>query len=115
MTRVRALVLLVLVAGALLVACSNEDSPTLSGDQANDPQLVLGEQVYKDNCARCHGNAGGGGAGPKLADGRVARDFPNPEDQANVVRNGRGSMPAWKSKLSEEQIQAVVRYTREVL
>jgi mono/diheme cytochrome c family protein len=115
MNRLRALVLLVLLTGALLVACSSEDSPQLSGDQADDAQLVLGEQVYQDNCARCHGNAGGGGAGPKLADGRVARNFPDPEDQAQVVRNGRGSMPAWKSKLSEEQIQAVVRYTREVL
>jgi mono/diheme cytochrome c family protein len=113
--RVRAFVLLVLLTGALLVACSNEDAAKLSGDQADDPQLVLGEQVYKDNCARCHGNAGGGGAGPKLADGRVVRDFPDPADQAEVVRNGRGSMPAWKSKLSEEQIDAVVRYTREVL
>jgi mono/diheme cytochrome c family protein len=115
MRRAWALLALVLLTGVLLVACSSEDKPGLSGDQADDPQLVLGERVYVDNCARCHGNAGGGGAGPKLADGRVVRNFPDAADQAEVVRKGRGSMPAWESKLTAEQIDAVVRYTREVL
>lgn len=115
MSRVRALVALVLLTGVLLMACSSEDKPGLSGDQADDPQLVLGQQVYLDNCARCHGNAGGGGAGPKIADGRLVRDFPDPESQAEVIRKGRGSMPAWEAKLTAEEIDAVVRYTREVL
>jgi mono/diheme cytochrome c family protein len=105
----------VLLAGGLFAACSNQDSPTLSGEQAADPELVLGQRIYDDNCARCHGNAGGGGAGPKLADGKVVEDFPDPAAQAEVVREGRGSMPAWGSKLSADEIDAVVRYTREVL
>ena len=115
MSRVRALLALVLLTGVLLVACSTEDKPGLSGDQADDPELVLGEQVYVDNCAQCHGNAGGGGAGPKLADGRVVRDFPDPASQVEVIRKGRGSMPAWEAELTTEEIDAVVRYTREVL
>jgi mono/diheme cytochrome c family protein len=105
---------LALVAG-LVVACTDAESPGLSSDQAKDAELVTGQQVYLDKCARCHGDAGGGGAGPKLADGRVVKDFPDPEAQAEVVRNGRGSMPAWEGKLTDAEIDAVVRYTREVL
>ena len=35
--------------------------------------------------------------------------------QAEVIRDGRGAMPAWEGTLSPAQIDAVVRYTREVL
>jgi cytochrome c oxidase cbb3-type subunit 3 len=115
MNRVRALIALVLIAVVLAAACSNEDTPALSGDQADDAALLTGQRVYDDNCARCHGNAGGGGAGPKLSDGEVVKDFPDPEDQAEVIRKGRGAMPAWENKLTSEEIDAVVRYTREVL
>jgi mono/diheme cytochrome c family protein len=103
------------LAAVLLPACTDAESPGLSGDQAKDAELVTGQQVYLDNCARCHGNAGGGGAGPKLADGRAAKDFPDPDAQAELVRDGRGAMPAWDGKLTDAEIDAVVRYTREVL
>jgi mono/diheme cytochrome c family protein len=106
---------LVVAVALLFTACSSEDTPTLSGEQADDAELVLGQQVYADDCARCHGDAGGGGAGPKLADGNVVDHFPDPAAQAEVIRDGRGSMPAWGSKLTPEEIDAVVRYTREVL
>ena len=57
----------------------------------------------------------GEGRALKLSDGRVVERFPNPADQEKVVHDGRGSMPAWGSKLSDEEIAAVVRYTREAL
>jgi mono/diheme cytochrome c family protein len=104
-----------LAAASLLAACSSADKPTLTDAQADDAELVTGEQVYQDSCARCHGEAGGGGAGPKLSDGRVVEDFPEAAAQAEVIRVGRGAMPAWEGTLSPEQIDAVVRYTREVL
>jgi mono/diheme cytochrome c family protein len=52
--------------------------------------------------------------GPKLA-GVVAKVYPNIADQEAVISNGRGSMPAWKGKLSADDITAVARYEREVL
>jgi mono/diheme cytochrome c family protein len=113
--RLGAIVALLVVTASSVLACTDSKSVELSGDQANDAELVTGERVYQENCARCHGKAGGGGAGPKLADGRVVDDFPDPEAQAVVIREGRGSMPAWNAKLTEEEIAAVVRYTREVL
>ena len=82
---------------------------TIAGD------LELGERVFAQNCASCHGRNGGGGMGPKLADGRVVEQYPDPSDHREVVVEGRGAMPAWGDKLSDEEIDAVVRYEREGL
>ncbi|HEV8297845.1 MAG TPA: cytochrome c [Acidimicrobiales bacterium] len=116
MSRPRAAIIGLAVLVSSVVACAaSGDSPAPSGDQATDPVLTLGRAVYQDHCARCHGKSGGGGAGPKLANGTVARDFPNPDDQAALIRTGRGAMPSWGGTLSDDEITAVVRYTREVL
>lgn len=50
-----------------------------------------------------------------MDDGRVLERFPNADDQAALIRDGRGGMPAYAGRLTDEQIDAVVRYTREVL
>lgn len=89
-------------------------APRPSGAQADDPQLLQGRRIYVSYCARCHGSRGQGGIGPQLA-GRVADRYPNLDDQKNIVRDGRGAMPGWAGTLSEDQIDAVVRYEREVL
>ena len=81
-------------------------------------------------CAQCHDHPfadwtqkqfyemaafmGGGGAGPKLA-GRMEDVYPDIADQIAVIANGRGSMPAFGSALTPEQIEAVAKYEREVL
>jgi mono/diheme cytochrome c family protein len=76
---------------------------------------VDGATVFGDNCATCHGGDGSGGIGPRLAGGRVVTVYPDPADQIAVVTNGRAGMPAFGRKLTEEEIRAVVEYTRTVL
>jgi len=76
--------------------------------------LVEGQQVYSQNCASCHGAAGQGGYGKKLA-GVVTEKYPNIDDQIALITNGKGAMPSFSKKLSADQITAVTRYTREVL
>jgi mono/diheme cytochrome c family protein len=102
----------VAVAGlALAAGCSSGGPPTPS-----DPVLAQGQQVYGARCASCHGVAGGGGIAPALA-GRMTERFPNIDDQIALVTNGvQGtSMRAFGDVLSEAEIEAVVRYTRESL
>jgi mono/diheme cytochrome c family protein len=70
-----------------------------------------GASVYSAQCAGCHGADGGGGLGPQLA-GRVVDRFPDAADQVAVVTNGRGGMPSFKGKITPEQIDQVVEYTR---
>jgi mono/diheme cytochrome c family protein len=93
------------------VACSSGSTPIAT---PSDPVLAEGQSIYNQNCASCHGANGGGGFGKKLA-GVVVTKYPNIADQEALIENGKGSMPAFGSKLTAEQITAVTRYTREVL
>lgn len=112
-SRVFALAAVVGAVGLLGAACS-DDSTTPAAPKDN-AQLVLGQNVFAANCTSCHGNDGGGISGPRLNDGRVVEKYPDEADQIKVVTNGRGGMPSFGQKLSDEDIQAVVAYTREVL
>ena len=113
----------------LLAACGGADEDGEAGDgrttttggggtpdqAGTTADLQLGEQVFGANCATCHGEQGQGGLGPELADGRVVERYPAIEDHRAVVLNGRGVMPAWRDRLSDEEIDAVVQYEREGL
>jgi mono/diheme cytochrome c family protein len=109
----------IVVTGAVVLAagaCSpgSPDAPTGPDGQA-DPVLEVGQQVYENECARCHGAEGGGGFGPKLADGQMAVVYPDIDDEIGVIANGRNGMPAFSARLDPEEIEAVARYTREAL
>lgn len=94
------------------VACSDDGAPQT---QFDDPQLALGAQVYAERCAVCHGRDGGGGIGPEVGGGAVVESLPDVEQHRAVVADGRRTMPAWENVLSDEEIDAVVRYQREEL
>jgi polyvinyl alcohol dehydrogenase (cytochrome) len=82
------------------------------GDGGDDEGAVSGEDVYLENCARCHGESGQGGSGPPM---EGVADRIDEAEHLEVVREGRASMPAWEDTLSDEEIQAVVDYEREAL
>ena len=103
---------LVAAAALVLVACGGDAEPSGGGGGG---EASLGQSIYEDNCATCHGPAGEGGVGPQLGDGAVAENYPDIEDQLVVLREGRNGMPAWEDSLTPEEIQAVAEYTREEL
>ena len=86
-------------------------------------QLALGEKVYQTNCAKCHGDRAQGAPNwtRRGADGL----YPAPPLKgtghawhhstmvlSDTIRNGspkgEGNMPAWRGKLSEQEITAVI-------
>lgn len=87
--------------------------------------LVFGQSAnnsaastYKTNCVSCHGQDGRGSAVGKSLH---AADFHSAQVQqqsdaqlANVVAAGRGNMPAFATRLSKDQIDALVKYIRAV-
>ena len=75
---------------------------------------VDGAAVFAGNCARCHGSGGDGGVGPQLSDGAVVEAYPDPADQVTVVTSGRNGMPAFGDRLSPEEIESVVAFTRQL-
>jgi mono/diheme cytochrome c family protein len=106
--RLAALATILVGAGA---CASSGSAPSVPPD---DAVLAVGRRVWTGECARCHGPAGKGGAGPRLAD-RMVDKFPDPAVEAALIAEGRAGMPPFSSRLSPEEIEAVVRYTREVL
>lgn len=106
----------VLVAVALPVACASEAPEVPLGPGGTpDAELVTGREIYQGRCANCHGADGGGGTGPMLADGAVVEQYPDPADQRAIIADGRNAMPSFGGSLTPAELDAVVRYTREVL
>ena len=116
--RRRAAVAALVIVALMVAACGTSpprEVPLGAGGQA-DPELELGRDVYGRQCTVCHGNEGQGGRGKRLNEGRAVARYPNDVDMVAVVTNGLGSgMPSFESKLEPGEIDAVVRYVREVL
>jgi mono/diheme cytochrome c family protein len=99
-----------------LGACSRSAPDVPEGaDGRPDAVLVQGRDLYQANCVQCHGGSGGGGRGPQLNGGAALVSYPDIADQIALVTDGKGGMPAYGDRLEPAEIEAVVRYTREVL
>jgi cytochrome c oxidase subunit II len=72
----------------------------------------LGAQTFEGVCAKCHGLRGEGLIAPALAGNPIVEQRDVLED---VVRNGRGQMPAVGRNWSDRQFEALVRYMRQEL
>lgn len=93
--------------------------PADTGAVPADP-IAHGQQVYAARCVLCHGPEGKGD-GPASAalnpkprnhtDGVYMKSRTD-EDLLAVIRDGKGAMPAWKSVLTEQEIQDVLKYVR---
>jgi mono/diheme cytochrome c family protein len=90
-------------------------NPVAKGDASNKAGLAL----FTKNCASCHGKAG-------LGDGvkaRMLKDFPGDfsgaafQDQSDgehfyKTKLGKGEMPKYEGKLSDDDIWNLVNYMR---
>jgi mono/diheme cytochrome c family protein len=102
-----------LSAALVLAACGGDskDEGTATPAQGGGGGSADGAQLFTDNCANCHTLAAAG------AGGKVGPDLdqlrPGPDLVKTQVTNGGGSMPSFKGKLSEEQIQAIADYVSQ--
>lgn len=108
----------------LLAACS-KNTPPLATRITDAQVLARGAEVYRKNCASCHGDRAQGpfnwqkpGADgkypPPPLDGS-AHAWHHPQASlALTIRQGTqlqgGNMPGWGGKLSEDEIQAVIAW-----
>lgn len=73
-----------------------------------------GAEVYANYCARCHGSDGRARTAKGRQVGAVnltSDDWtPNEARDTRTVTKGRGSMPAFKNRLTAGEITSVVRY-----
>jgi cytochrome c6 len=76
-----------------------------------------GADVFKAKCASCHGAEGKGdtamGKNLKLKDlGSADVQQQSDADLTNVIAKGKKPMPGYEGKLTNDQIQDVVKYIR---
>jgi cytochrome c oxidase subunit II len=75
-----------------------------------DGAAELGKEEWEGVCAKCHGLAGEGGIGPRIAGSPTLTD---PAALATLVRNGRRTMPAVGSGWTDAQVDALSNYLKE--
>jgi mono/diheme cytochrome c family protein len=99
---------IIVLAGAFLLAAT-------TCVYAQDDAAAL----YKSKCQVCHGADGKGDTpmGTKLG----TKDFHSPEvakmsDQElfDAIKKGKGKMPAYEGKLTDDQIKSLVKYVRSL-
>jgi mono/diheme cytochrome c family protein len=78
-----------------------------------------GEAVYKANCQSCHGSTGT--PNPGIAKAMGVKPANSPEykkateaEMIAAVKNGKGKMKAFGSKLTDAQIKDAVTYFRSL-
>ncbi|HVP55440.1 MAG TPA: cytochrome c [Candidatus Eisenbacteria bacterium] len=92
----------------LVVACLALASSAFAAD---------GAAVFKAKCAMCHGADGSASTGMGKSMGLKPLSSPEVQkmsdaDLTALVSNGKGKMPAYKGKLSDDEINAVVKYVK---
>ena len=84
----------------------------------NEQQSRNAEQAFTTVCARCHGSDGKGGVAPEGSN--APRNFCDSAFQASrtdeqlkqVIRKGKGSMPAFGNLFSDSDLQGLVHKIR---
>jgi len=123
-------------ANALLVGCggksqeqstssttpSTETPPAATTDTSSMAGGDLGTKVYTERCVLCHGPEGKGngpgaaGLDPKPrdhTDGAYMNARTN-DQLIEVIKNGKGNMPAWGAILSDAEVHAVLGHVRKL-
>lgn len=115
MKRTKALVSLVVF--VLIVVVANGGAATAQKGRAA-AQAERGRAVYEAKCTRCHGADGAGRTRmaeivepPDMTDAAWQRRHSNARMIASVT-NGLGQMPAFKKKLTRQEITAAIAYVR---
>ncbi len=103
-------VALLILALAFVEIASNSESAI--ADTATTPATATAAEVFSANCAGCHINGGNIIRRGKNLKQKALKKYgmDSIANISNLVTNGKGIMPAYKSRLSEQQIIDVSAY-----
>lgn len=96
--------LLSLSVAGLLAGCGAGGAA--SDQQASAPKLEV-PAVFQNNCMSCHGNQLQGKGGPNLQ--KVGSRL-NEEQILKLIRDGKGGMPAYGKRLSEDELTSLASW-----
>ena len=84
-------------------------SVTIAAQGRAATDLALGAELYKRECASCHGLAGEGGRGPALAAPGLSR-APDLESMVKVIRSGISGTEMPRSRLTEAESRTLAAF-----
>ena len=97
-----------MVAALLAAAGARADETGLTEAFMTDPaNIELGQELFVQQCAKCHGRGAYPGKAPKLNARKLT-----PEDIYLRVTYGFRRMPAWEHVFSDEERMAVTAYMK---
>jgi mono/diheme cytochrome c family protein len=128
-----------LLSFALFVACSNTGTNTSTANSNNSStiaakttpasstpagqtdEMAAGHDLYVKNCANCHKESGEGG--PVVVEGRKIKPDNLTDDRRKKLSDDKyiktmiegvpdEGMPAFKDKLTEDQMRQIIKYIR---
>jgi mono/diheme cytochrome c family protein len=104
----------------VLLAAADSASPLRDPSASRSRASV--EELFRDNCARCHGSDGHGDTPlgrtfntPDFSDNEWWQKHSSITGKASLVRivsQGKGAMPAFGKKLRRSEINSLVKYVR---
>lgn len=99
--------LLSLTVAGLLAGCGAGGDGGANSDQQAGAQKLEVPTVYQNNCLSCHGNQLQGRTGPNLQ--KVGSKL-NEEQILKLIREGKGGMPAYGNRLSEDELTSLASW-----
>lgn len=89
----------------------------VSGQDHNAEQASVGQTVFADNCAACHGETATGDreqGAPNLADALWLYGGDRATITKTITNSRFGVMPAWQGRITEAQIKQVTFYVHQL-
>src|SRR4051794_27185634 len=88
--------------------------PRAAAYDGNAAAIAKGQQLFIwMNCVGCHSH-GGGGMGPPLMDGKWRYGGRIDQIAASISEGRPNGMPAWRAKLTQDQIWQLAAYVRSL-
>lgn len=107
-----AAVLIIALAAIVLLA---HRLRTREAPSTRPADVRLGQAIFQQHCGVCHGQSGEGKL-PAPPMNLLGHAHHHPDWELQMVieqgRTGLGQMPAWKGKLSDREIRAVIVYIK---
>jgi cytochrome c6 len=106
-------ILIVIIAEIILFSGS-----VVRADAGQGTTAAAAKETFRTKCAMCHGPDGAGsevGKSMNIPDlgSEAVQKLPDAE-LAQIISDGKGGMPSFKSSLNDAQIHALVRYVRSL-
>lgn len=101
------------VKSTLHTSISAFEGQTVSQLAAQPKAVNMGRRLFANNCAVCHGSDAKGGFGfPNLTDAEWQWGSSDSAKLNTILYGRSAAMPAWKTVMSREQIEAVIAYIK---